>query len=144
MILPLLKKFVRRLELNKDLQDFLGSHRISVIDTNKRAHRITGMNTRFFESTSDYNLVMTDKIPFETEKLFTIEISESELTRIAEFEAQVFNNIKQTGHYNMFEMLMEQKEQEKYLRDRYPAVKKAYEHYSLMLALANSGGDFSA
>jgi hypothetical protein len=102
------------------------------------------MNTRFFESTSDYNIVMTENIPFETERLFTVEISESELEAISEFEAQVFNNLKETGHYRMFEVLMEQKEREKYLRERYPAVKKAYENYSLMLALANSGGDLNA
>ena len=130
--------------MNDHLKDFINHHRICIIDTNKRAHKITRMNTRFFESTSDYNIVMTDKIPFETERLFTVEISESELEKMAEFEVQVFNNLKATGHYRMFEVLMEQKELEKQLRERYPAVKKAYEHYSLMLALANSGGDFNA
>ena len=132
------------MELNDHLKDFIDHHKICIIDANKRAHKITRLNTRFFESTSDYNLVMTDKIPFETERLFTVEISESELEKMAEFEAQVFNNLKATGHYRMFEVLMEQKEREKYLRERYPAVKKAYEHYSLMLALANSDGDFNA
>jgi hypothetical protein len=34
---------------------------------------------------------------------------------------------------------MEQKEEERYLKDKYPAVKKAYEQYSLMLKLAQSG-----
>jgi hypothetical protein len=34
---------------------------------------------------------------------------------------------------------MEQKERERALRDKYPAVKKAYEQYSLMLKLAESG-----
>jgi hypothetical protein len=47
--------------------------------------------------------------------------------------------MKQQGHYNMFETLMEQKQQEKFLRDKYPAVRKAYEQYSLMLKLAQSG-----
>ena len=51
----------------------------------------------------------------------------------------MFNNIKETGHYRMFEMLMQQKEEEKYLREKYPAVKKAYEQYSLILKLAESG-----
>lgn len=130
--------------MNDHLKDFIKNHRICIVDTNKRAHKITRMNTRFFESTSDYNIVMTENIPFETERLFTVEISESELEAISEFEAQVFNNLKETGHYRMFEVLMEQKEREKYLRERYPAVKKAYENYSLMLALANSGGDLNA
>jgi hypothetical protein len=34
---------------------------------------------------------------------------------------------------------MKQKEEERYLRDKYPAVKKAYEQYSLMLNMAKSG-----
>jgi hypothetical protein len=76
---------------------------------------------------------------YETERLYTVEVSESELTRIAEFESEVFNNMKKQGHYRLFENLMEQKEQEKYLKNKYPAVKKAYEHYSLMLKLAETG-----
>jgi thiamine pyrophosphokinase len=43
----------------------------------------------------------------------------------------------------MFNAMMEQKEAEKYLRETNAAVRKAYEHYSLMLALAN-GGRFNA
>jgi hypothetical protein len=39
----------------------------------------------------------------------------------------------------MFEVMLEQKYKEKRLRDKYPAVKKAYEHYSLILKLAESG-----
>jgi hypothetical protein len=34
---------------------------------------------------------------------------------------------------------MEQKEEEQRLRNKYPAVRKAYEQYSLMLKLAESG-----
>jgi hypothetical protein len=51
----------------------------------------------------------------------------------------VFNNMKKTGHYRLFEVMMDQKEQEAYLRNKYPAVRKAYEQYSLMLKLAESG-----
>ncbi len=75
----------------------------------------------------------------DTEPLYTVEIAESELERIADFEEQVFNNAKQTGHYNLFQAVLEQKEREKELRDMYPAVRKAFEHYSLMLKLAESG-----
>jgi hypothetical protein len=39
----------------------------------------------------------------------------------------------------MFEHMNELKEREQYLKNKYPAVKKAYEHYSLMLKLAESG-----
>lgn len=118
---------------------FCNIHSVNIIDQNKRAHRITKMNTKFFQYQDDYNKIVDEYATFDTEILYTIEIAESELEKIAEFENQVFNNMKQTGHYRMFEILMEQKEEEKYLRDKYPAVRKAYEQYSLMLKLAESG-----
>lgn len=121
-------------------KQFIQDHRINVLDDNKRAYKQTRMNARFFQYPDDYNMMTSmQAIQYDTERLYTIEISESELTRIAEFESQVFNNMKQQGHYNLFEDLVEQKEQEKYLRNKYPAVKKAYEHYSLILKLAESG-----
>ena len=121
-------------------KQFIQDHRINVLDDNKRAYKHTRMATKFFQYPEDYNMMnATQAMQYDTERLYTIEISESELTRIAEFEAQVFNNMKERGHYNMFEVLMDQKERERALRDTYPAVKKAYEHYSLILKLAESG-----
>ena len=94
---------------------------------------------QYFRDPMDFNKVSPVDFITDSEPLYTVEIAESELERIADFEAQVFNNMKKQGHHQMFEMLMEQKEQEKYLKNKYPAVKKAYEHYSLMLKLAESG-----
>ena len=126
--------------MNDNLKSFIQDHRINLLDDNKRAHKHTRMNTKFFQFPEDYNkLTATDAYQFESERLFTIEVSESELTRIADFESEVFNNMRNKGHYHMFENLMEQKERERALRDKYPAVKKAYEHYSLILKLAESG-----
>jgi DNA repair ATPase RecN len=126
--------------MDDNLKSFIQDHRINVLDTNKRAYRHTRMNTRFFQYSQDYNMMTaTESLQYETERLYTVEISEGELTRIADFEAKVFNNMRDHGHYNMFETLMKQKEQERTLRDKYPAVKKAYEHYSLILKLAESG-----
>jgi DNA repair ATPase RecN len=121
------------------VRKFCADHQLRVVDSNKRAYKHTKANVNLFRFEDDYNKFLKELIHFETETLFTVEISESELERIAEFEEQVFNNMKSQGHYNMFEAIMEQKEQEKYLRHNYPAVKKAYEHYSLMLKLAQSG-----
>ena len=126
--------------MNNNLKSFIGDHRINVLDDNKRALKHTRMNARFFQYPDDYNkITATEFIQYETEKLYTVEIAESELTRIADFEAEVFNNMRDRGHYHLFQDLMDQKEQERILRDKYPAVKKAYEHYSLMLKLAESG-----
>jgi hemerythrin-like domain-containing protein len=121
------------------LKKFAAEHNLRVIDSNKRAYKHTRANVQLFHFADDYNKFLSDHITYETETLYTVEIAESELERIAEFESQVFNNLKQTGHYRLFETLMEQKEQEVYLRDKYPAVNKAYQQYSLMLKLAQSG-----
>lgn len=125
--------------LSGTAHEFLNDHRIRVVDTNKRAHRHTRMDTRFFTFEDDYNKFVSEPVAFETEPLYTIEIAESELERIASFEEQVFNHMRSQGHYNLFETLMEQKEQEKALRQKYTSVQKAYEQYSLMLKLAQSG-----
>ena len=121
------------------LKKFAAEHNIRVIDSNKRAYKHTRANVQLFHFADDYNKFYQEHMTFDTETLYTVEVAESELERIAEFESQVFNNLKKTGHYRLFETLMEQKEQEAYLRDSYPAVRKAYEHYSLMLKLAQSG-----
>jgi hypothetical protein len=124
---------------NITTKKFCNEHGIRVIDSSKRAHKHTKANVSLFRYADDYNKFLNEPNHFETEILYTVEIAESELERIAEFESQVFNNMKQTGHYNLFEVLMGQKEQEQYLRTKYPAVRKAYEQYSLMLKLAESG-----
>lgn len=122
----------------KTIKDFCNNHRIQVLDTNKRAHQYHKVNINYFKDPMDFNRFYEDVV-YDSEPLYTVEIAESELERIADFESAVFNNMKQQGHYRMFETLMEQKEREQFLRDKYPAVKKAYEQYSLMLKLAESG-----
>ena len=123
---------------SKTIKEFCQNHRIQVLNTNKRAHRYHKVNVNYFKDPMDFNMIHQDVV-YDSEPLYTVEIAESELERIADFESEVFNNMKQSGHYRMFETLMEQKERERALRDTYPAVKKAYEHYSLMLKLAESG-----
>lgn len=122
----------------ENVKQFCQQHRINVLDTNKRASRYHKVNINYFKDPMDFNRVYQN-IVVDSEPLYTVEIAESELERIADFESEVFNNMKQQGHYRMFETLMEQKERERALRDKYPAVKKAYEHYSLMLKLSESG-----
>ena len=122
----------------ENLRPFCEHHRIRILDTNKRAHRYHKVNVNYFKDPTDFNMIHQD-IVYDSEPLYTVEIAESELERIANFESEVFNNMKKQGHYHMFQMLMEQKEEERYLKDKYPAVKKAYEQYSLMLKLAQSG-----
>ena len=123
---------------HENIKEFCNHHNIRVLDTNKRASKYHKVNINYFKDPMDFNRVYED-IVIDSEPLYTVEIAESELERIADFESEVFNHMKKQGHYRMFEMIMEQKEQEQYLKNKYPAVKKAYEHYSLMLKLAESG-----
>ena len=122
----------------ENIKIFCQQHQIRVLDTNKRASRYHKVNVNYFKDPMDFDRVY-EHIICDSEPMYTVEIAESELERIADFEAQVFNNMKKQGHYQMFEILMGQKEQEKYLRDKYPAVNNAYKQYSLMLKLAESG-----
>jgi hypothetical protein len=124
--------------MNNTVKEFCGHHSINVLDTNKRASRYHKVNIKYFKDPMDFNRIY-EHVVVDSEPLYTVEIAESELERIANFESEVFNNMKKQGHYRMFETLMEQKEHERALRDKYPAVKKAYEHYSLILKLAESG-----
>jgi hypothetical protein len=123
---------------DESIKNFCNQHSIRVVDTNKRASRYHKININYFKDPMDFNRVYED-IVVDSEPLYTVEIAYSELERIADFEAKVFNNMKEHGHYRLFETLMEQKEQEKYLKNKYASVKKAYEHYSLMLKLAEAG-----
>lgn len=120
-------------------------HNIRIIDDNKRWARHNPYSYQFFEDPRNMDAMSTYTAQYKTERLLTIEIPESDLDSIQSFEEQVFNNMKTYGthHYHMFNAMMEQKEAERYLRDTNAAVKKAFEHYSLMLTLA-SGGDINA
>ena len=124
---------------NDTTKKFCAEHNIRLIDSSKRAYKHARSNVALFRYSDDYNKFQQEYITLDTETLYTVEIAESELERIAEFESQVFNNMKQTVHYRLFETIMDQKQQEQRLRSKYPAVKKAYEQYSLMLKLAESG-----
>jgi hypothetical protein len=125
--------------MNQRVKDFCQGHDIRIVDQNKRVEKAQPLHLRYFTNPMDYNEVKQDYINFDTEQLYTVEIRESELTKIAEFESEVFNHMRQRGHYDMFNWIMEQKEREKYLKEKYPAVKKAYEQYSLMLKMAEAG-----
>jgi len=124
---------------SETVKQFCHQHSIRVLDTNKRAHRYQRINMQYFRDPMDFNKVSLVDIVNDSEPLYTVEIAESELERIADFESEVFNHMRKQGHYRMFEMMVEQKEQEKYLSNKYPAVKKAHDYYSLMLKLAESG-----
>ena len=119
------------------LNEFLRRHDVRILDTNKRFARYRPLYS-YFSDQASMDLIRSESIK-ETEPLYTVEIPESELVRMQEFEDQVFGNLKQSGHYNLFQNLIEMKEEEAQLRRDFPAVQKAYENYSLMLNLCRGG-----
>ena len=119
--------------------EFFKKHGIKVLDDQKRAYRFNKTNTKYFQFEDDYNKIVNDFVTYDTEPLYTLEISQSELEKIAKFEMEVMNHLQERGHYNLFEEIMEQKQKERYFKNKFPAVNKAYEQYSLMLKLAESG-----
>ena len=123
--------------MNKEFEDFCHRHHLKILDTNKRFARYRP-SYNYFSDPKDYN-VISSMAQMETEPLYTIEIPLSELTRIKEFEEQVFGNMKEMGHYGLFQNLMDQKEEEARIRRENPGVQKAYENYSLMLNLCKGG-----
>jgi hypothetical protein len=119
------------------MEKFLHNHHIRILNDQKRHQRYHRIPT-YFDHADNYNAVTMDSF-LRTEKLYTVEIPESELEKLAEFEHDVFRHMASQGTMDIFNMLIDQKEEEKYLCEQFPAVQKAYEHYSLMLNLAKAG-----
>lgn len=116
---------------------FCSRHSIKILEyKNEYYHYITDYT--YFSDKYDYNKVMNNTVPAKR-RVCIVQIPDDELTKIQEFEDQVFNYISDYGHYNLFQILMEQKEHEERLREQFPAVQKAYENYSLMLNLCKQG-----
>jgi signal peptidase I len=118
---------------------FCKRHAINIINTNKRAYKPQPFDVVYFNNPTDYNMIREYPVVIETVKVFTVEILETSLERLAKFEEEVFNRADSISHYNLFEVMMAQKHEEAVLRDTNIAVKKAYEHYSLMLSIAKAG-----
>ena len=71
------------------VENWCKQHYVRIIDNNKRAYVRAPMNVRYFQNALDYNDIVKDTVRFETQPLYTVEIAESELRKIAEFEHQV-------------------------------------------------------
>jgi hypothetical protein len=60
---------------------------------------------------------------------------------VATLEATFYNNIDNTSHRRMFESWMVKQTKDVILRQKYPAVQLAYEHYEAMKLWCESGKD---
>lgn len=116
--------------MTEDLVNFCGRHRIGTITTDKVCRKMMPM----LYSTPG---TRTSGVPYhyETEPLCTVEIPLSELEKIIEFEKDVYNHLNKYGFEQWNRFNTEQVERETYLQNKYPAVKKAYEQYQMVLKL---------
>ena len=121
-----------------EIREFCLKHSIRVVDTNKRAHKYHKVNLNYFKDPADFDMLQAHiDLVRDTEPLYTVEIALSELEKLAEFEKQTYDSMKE--HSSLYAYQREQEEREKFFRERYPALKKAHDHYKLLLKLANSG-----
>jgi len=114
-------------------RNFMRKYNIQLLNDNRRC--MTRMQPRLyfsFEQDKDYVSDMPPECNYEP--LITVEIPLSRLDEIADLESIFFNNIDDENSRRIFQRWLEQQNEEKRLRDNHPAVKKAYEHYSAMLA----------
>ena len=121
----------------KELDDYLKMHDMTVVNIQNRQIVKSLSQFDYFLKKDNYDY-LHHTVKYETEKVYTINISESELFSMVMFERHLFNNSTNKHHYNLFNAMMDQKTEEQKLRDKFPAVKKAFEHYSLMLSMAKS------
>jgi hypothetical protein len=114
------------------LKSFCDKYRIKILDSSKRSP-VMSVN-QFFVSPESKDIVHTEP-RYETEPLITLTIPLSRLQSISDTEAVFYNNRYEVGARRTFEAWMDQQQEEKRLRDKYPGVKSAFEAYSTMLNL---------
>lgn len=113
---------------------FTKKYDITVLDSNKRYVR--RHQPIMFTDPNDKNVIVTQPDPIE-ETILTISIPAFQLDKLAKLDELVFNTglNKSDSYQHLLELLMNQAQQEKMLRQQNEAVRLAYEHYSTLLHL---------
>jgi hypothetical protein len=121
--------------MNEELKQFCINYEVTVLNDQKRRARYHP--PRFFTDPENASVIRDDIVPYETERVFTVEIPESRLRALVELERRFFKYQKHTaGEVDFFDMLMQKEREEAAIRHQNEAVQKAYEQYSIMLNLA--------
>lgn len=115
--------------MNKDI-DIAKVYSLRVVDTRKRAQVYHQLPLSYRK---DMSAIEADQIQkWETERIFSIEISETDLCRM---EDDLVRFLKARNSYERDDM----ERRESFLRRTNPAVKKAWENYQMLLKLAADG-----
>lgn len=122
------------------IRNFCEKYDIHILSSSKRAIR-NRSTPQFFVNSSDKNIIHNTAREFDTEPMLTVDIPQSRLEALCDLERVFFNNIEDHGHRRVFQVWMDQQQREKEYRDKYSAVRKAYEDYSALLTWVANGGD---
>jgi hypothetical protein len=121
--------------MNEEFKDFCRNYEVNVLNDTKRRARYSP--PQFFTDPTRADVFVRDRMTYETEQVYTVEIPEGRLRALIEMEQRFFKWQRHSqGEVDMFETLMNKEREEAYLRSTKPAVQKAYEQYSIMLNLA--------
>jgi hypothetical protein len=116
------------------LKDFCRNYEVNVLNDSKRRARYHP--PQFFTDPERADII-TRNMTYETEYVYTVEIPEGRFRALVELEQRFFKwQHHSRGEVDMFQTLMDKEREEAHYRHTSPAVKKAYEQYSIMLNLA--------
>lgn len=109
---------------------------MTLVDNNKRCIRNAKSNSAFFNDPYDMEIIERRLAArYDTEPLLTFTIPQSHLDNLIALEEKFFKHVAETGARNTFALWIDHQNEERRLRDQYPAVQSAYEQYSTMLHL---------
>ncbi len=121
--------------MTEELKQFCENYEVRVLNDTKLRARYHP--AKFFTDPERADLIRNDVVEYETERVITMEIPEGRLRTLIELEKRFFKWQRHSkGEIDMFQTLMDKEREEANYRNTNPAVKKAYEQYSIMLNLA--------
>ena len=121
--------------MSEELKDFCENYEVRVLNDSKRRARYHP--PKFFTDPERADIIRNDIVEFEHEKVITMEIPEGRLRALIEMERRFYKWQRHSkSEVDMFETLMNKEREESFYRNSNPAVKKAYEQYSIMLNLS--------
>ena len=121
--------------MSEELKNFCENYEVRVLNDTKRRARYHP--PKFFTDPERADIIRNDIVEFEHEKVITMEIPEGRLRALIEMERRFYKWQRHSkSEVDMFETLMNKEREEAFYRNSNPAVKKAYEQYSIMLNLA--------
>lgn len=127
--------------MHDELYMFCKNYEVNVLNDQKRRARYHP--PKFFTDPDRADIIRNDVVEYETEKVYTLEIPESRLRALIEMEQRFFKFHRHNqGQIDMFQTLMDKEREESYYRNSNEAIKKAYEHYSMLLNLAGYQNKF--